>query len=153
MENKEAIDNEIPYTPQMYEAHIDRLALELVSDLKSGVIDEHVFADTYAKYQNLKIRNANRYQHLSEDVRKIVDEYSRIFLTDVEKKNRELTHRIVELELQIKCLKSENSSLRNEVDRLKRSANPFSHPYDPWKRDNTIYFTLHKMIGESQEDE
>lgn len=153
MENKEAVNNEIPYTPQMYEAYIDRLALELVSDLKSGVINEHVFADTYAKYQNLKIKNANRYQHLSEDVRKIVDEYSRIFLTDVEKKNRELTRRIVELELQIKCLKSENSSLISEVDRLKRLANPFSHPYDPWRRDNITYCALHKMAEESQEDE
>lgn len=150
---KEAVNNEVPYTPQMYEAHIDRLALELVSDLKNGIIDERVFADTYAKYQKLKVDNANCYLRLSEEVRKLVDGYSsQIFLPDFKAKNYELTQRIVELELKIECLKSENASLKGEIERLKRAANPFAYPYEPWgKRD--IYYTLEQMSKELQKDE
>lgn len=117
------------YTPKEYEGYIDSLCLKLVFDLKQGVITEKIFIDTYAKYQKLKIENAEKYAKLSNDMKEIVDLYSESMLST---KKDEAT--IDDLKARIKLLKKENEDLREEVAELKKKLSQYLYlrPFDSY---------------------
>ena len=124
------------YSPKEYEAYIDTLCLKLITDLKQGVIDENIFAETYAKYQKLKVNNAKSYANLSQEMQKFVDSYSESVLAS---KKDEIT--ITNLQIKLAALQRENEDLKKQVVELqsalsqKSYKNPFdlipSNPFDP----------------------
>ena len=124
------------YSPKEYEAYIDTLCLKLITDLKNGVINENVFAQTYAKYQKLKVNNAKSYASLSQEMKKFVDSYSESILAS---KKDGIT--IANLQIKLKTLQSENEDLKKQVAELqlalsqkycKNSFDPIpSNPFDP----------------------
>ena len=124
------------YSPKEYEAYIDALCLKLITDLKRGVIDEKVFAETYAKYQKLKVNNTKSYASLSQEMKKFVDSYSESILAS---KKDSIT--VASLQIKLKALQRENEDLKKQVAELqlalsqkycKDSFNPIpSNPFDP----------------------
>lgn len=127
------------YSPKEYEAYIDALCLKLITDLKRGVIDEKVFAETYAKYQKLKVSNAKSYAGLSQEMQKLIDSYSESILSS---KKNEVT--IIDLQTKVAALQKENEDLKKQVADLQSALsqqyykNPFdnfpgpSDPLNPW---------------------
>ena len=124
------------YSPKEYEAYIDTLCLKLITDLKQGVIDENIFAETYAKYQKLKVNNAKSYANLSQVMQKFDESYSESVLAS---KKDEIT--ITNLQIKLAALQRENEDLKKQVVELqsalsqKSYKNPFdlipSNPFDP----------------------
>lgn len=127
------------YSPKEYEAYIDALCLKLITDLKRGVIDEKVFAETYAKYQKLKVSNAKSYAGLSQEMQKLIDSYSESILSS---KKNEVT--IIDLQTKVDALQKENEDLKKQVAELQSALsqryykNPFDNfpgpfnPLNPW---------------------
>lgn len=134
----------LSYTPKEYDAYIDLLTLNLVRDLKSGKIDEEVFSDTYARYQKMKIDNANNYAKLDAAMREFIDQVTHELLNsrkdsisieamqaelaDLREKNKALQLRVSELETKV---------YQYERDRLISPTSPFTPPFPnpfptPW---------------------
>lgn len=118
------------FNPNQYEAYVDELCKNLIDDLKNERIDSAVFAETYAKYQQLKSDNAREYAKLNEETRSLVDSYSERLL---ELEQRGLN--IKKLELKIKELEEKNRQLHLKVSNLQNllSRHPFEAPseFDP----------------------
>lgn len=116
------------YSPKEYEAYIDTLCLKLITDLKQGVIDENIFAETYAKYQKLKVNNAKSYANLSQEMQKFVDSYSESVLAS---KKDEIT--ITNLQIKLAALQRENEDLKKQVVELQSalSQKSYKNPFDP----------------------
>lgn len=134
----------LSYTPKEYDAYIDLLTLNLIQDLKSGKIDEKLFSDTYARYQKMKIDNANNYAKLDAAMREFIDQVTHELLNsrkdsisietmqaelaDLREKNKALQLRVSELETKV---------YQYERDRLIPPTSPFNPPFPnpfptPW---------------------